>query len=124
MSETATPTVDWKSPDSVNGKSLGLPIPAILAMVAITGIDSGLKTGQLLLSFVAFVGAGVYLATGSALATVVALFACNTFGLLFFLFRRNGQVAVARGLINRFGPARFLAAKPLLDEADKLVKEV
>jgi hypothetical protein len=100
---------------------------AIVAMVATTGIDMGLKTGIRVLAAVGgFGGVACVLAHNSARG---GWFAAGTMlggvltGVVYLGYRRYGQLAIAHKLIERFGAARFHAAQPVIDEGSRFLSE-
>lgn len=100
---------------------------ALVAMVATTGIDMGLKTGMVVLGVVGGFGGGAVVLGGNSPAggwfAAATLFAGVLGGVLFLLRQRAGQTRIARGLLDRFGPERYKAAVPVLDRANQFIAE-
>lgn len=103
------------------------PAAAVLAMTAVTGFDRGLKVGRNTLSVISlasvlasFLGRGSV--AGGWFTVLIAM--CGLFaGFCYLTYLRWGQQGIAHRLIDRFGAARFKAAVPLMDEANRYVQE-
>ena len=102
--------------------------PAVLAaMVATTGIDMGIASGLRVIRYIAVAGiVASFLGRGSSLggwfATLVLLSGLLV-GMLWLMYRRYGQTLIAGSLVDRYGPARFKAAQPVIDQANRIIEE-
>ncbi len=94
---------------------------AIVAMVAATGQDQGIVRTQRAVAYI-----GVFGGIASALNQRFGNFVLLT-GLLiaygWLVYCRVGQSGIARKLLDRFGVARFRAAQPIIDQANRYINE-
>lgn len=99
--------------------------PPLLAMVATVGVDRGLAIAIAMVRIISLFGIigvffGRHIEMGgwfAAMVMLVGLFA----SMVYLMVRRQGQVAVAHRLIDEFGAARFRAAQPVIDEANRIL---
>ncbi len=118
--------------DSVSTEHYTVNMPvdpaALAAMVATTGIDMGLSKGLAVVRVIVFAGiAALFLGRNSEMGgwfTTSVLLIGLLFGQLWLMWRRHGMGLIAAGLLDRFGAARFRAASPIIDSANRIIDEV
>ncbi len=101
---------------------------ALAAMVATTGVDMGIEVGLKAVRAVAIFGVlAVFLGSRSGStgwSVVLVLLIGLFFAQLWLMWRRHGLARVAVALVDRFGKARYKAAQPIIDNANRIIDEV
>lgn len=96
---------------------------AIIALASVGSVDDGLSTAQKVIGFIVMAGFSMRALTGSDFITEMSLFASLVIGFGYLAFCRMNQEKLARGLIKRFGAARFTNAQPIVEKANDLLQD-
>jgi hypothetical protein len=123
--------MDLERDDAVDAMryTVNLPVDpaALAAMVATTGVDMGLEAGLKAVRAVALFGVlAVLLGSRSPTAgwfVVLVLLIGLFFAQVWLMWRRYVLTKVAASLIDRFGKARYKAAQPIIDTANRIISE-